>query len=265
MSLPMFLVIPVIIGTKSLDSWHFTHFRQPLQKIVLGFLTGSTSLSYWYIPFICVVYCCFPIFVLMNKFPKLYFLLIPLLCVATIAGRPVINNNPLHSFVYFLPSYLIGIISARYSHTIRYRNGKIIGFLSLIISIFLVLPQILFSTEHSNNYIVEIIANAQVFDANLFQKIFLAFFLFYNLPTKINVVNFLLAKLADASFAIFFIFDYIHIGTCYLLKISKVDLLIIPSIGMCLIYFLFVIVFSYSIAVCIKQISAKYSRFIIGW
>lgn len=265
MSLPMFLVIPLIIGTKSLDSWHFVHFKQPLQKIVLGFLTGSTCLSYWYIPCICIVYCCFPIFVLMNKFPKLYFLLIPSLYIATIIGRPITDNNPLHSFGYFLPSYLIGIIFARYSHTIKYRNGKIIGIISLIISIFLVLPQVLFSTEYGSNYIVETITNTQIFDANLFQKIFLAFFLFYNLPTKINGVNFLLAKLADASFAIFFIFDYIHIGTCYLLKISKIDLLIIPSIGICLIYFLFIIVFSYSIAVCIKKISGKHSRFVIGW
>lgn len=265
MSLPMFLVIPLIIGTKSIDSWHFIHFKQPLQKIVLGFLTGSTSLSYWYIPFICIVYCFFPIFVLMNKFPKLYFLLIPSLCIATITGRPVMDNNPLQSFVYFLPSYLIGIIFARCSHTIRYRNGKIIGITSLIISIFLVLPQVLISAEHGNSYIVETIANTHTFDANLFQKIFLAFFLFYNLPTKIKGINFLLAKLADASFAIFFIFDYVHIGTCYLLKLSKIDLLITPSIGTCFIYFLFVIAFSYFIAICTKQIFGKYSRFVIGW
>ncbi len=263
MSLPMALTIALFSKTRYVDSLNFI---QAIKNIAFGFLVGSTVPSYWYIPFVCLIFCCAPIFALTNKFPKLYLSIIPLLYLAAITGRPFPVTNPFHSFVYFLPVYLIGMVFAKYHHLIVKRNRKIVGFVSLSISIVLTLIQVSISHSYGTVFFLN---NAQyhfAFDINLFQKVFLCFFLFNVFPTQSSLTNSWLTKLADASFAMFFIHDYLSFVLQYLSKKCwNFDLLSSPNIGILLIFFVCVFSFSYLIAIWMKQISGKYSRFIIGW
>jgi probable poly-beta-1,6-N-acetyl-D-glucosamine export protein len=265
MSLPMVFMVPLIIGTNLLESLHYTHLKQPIQRIVWGFLVGNTVPSYWYIPVICLLFCCAPIFVWMNRFPKLYVLIIPLLYIATISGRPTMETNPFQNFAYFLPTYMVGILFAKYHHLLGKKNRSKIACCSLSISIILALLQVTILKGYGTVLILSYTTDYFAFDINIFQKLFFCFFLVNYLPTRSNWLNSSLAKLSDASFAIFFIHDYINLGIYYLVKSWSLDLSIPTGIGTHLAVFTFVLSFSYFVALLIKQLSGRYSRLIIGW
>jgi probable poly-beta-1,6-N-acetyl-D-glucosamine export protein len=253
------LLAPLITGKKNIFFSNYEQFREVIQRIALGLLTGNIASSYWYIPFICLVFLCAPIFVIINRAPQLYWLIVPLLCISIIIGRPITHPNPFHSLIYFTPIYMVGMFFAKYNYSSSLKNRKLISFYSLIILVIISLIQVYFSGNHSDNS-----PNYFINSTSILQKILLSFFLANNLPIRIEWINHLLGKFADASFGVFFVHDYVNSIICYLLKYLKLYTIIKPSIGVHFIFFLLVLTLSYSIVFCIKKVSSKYSRFIIG-
>lgn len=83
--------------------------------VVLNVVTGARLTAYWYIPFIMVVFLASPLFrALARQDDRIVAAAVLLgLLGAMYFERPMQNLNPLHSFLYFAPFYLGGILYAK--------------------------------------------------------------------------------------------------------------------------------------------------------
>ena len=94
----------------------FPSVAETLSRAALNLLTGHTITAYWYVPFIMLIFALSPAF---DRFirarPETRFALTALaFLIAAYAHRPTENLNPLHSSLYFLPFYLLGILYCQY-------------------------------------------------------------------------------------------------------------------------------------------------------
>jgi probable poly-beta-1,6-N-acetyl-D-glucosamine export protein len=256
------LLAPLITGKKNIFFLNYEQFGEVIQRIALDLLTGNIASSYWYIPFICLIFLCAPIFVIINRAPRLYRLIFPLLCISIIVGRPITHPNPFHSLIYFTPIYMVGMFFAKYNYSISLKYRKLFGFYSLIVLLIMSLIQACISGagNHLNDLSTYLINGTSIL-----HRILLCFFLVNNLPSRIVWIDHLLGKFANASFGMFFVHDYVNSSICYILRYTKLYTAIYPSAGVHFIFFLLVLALSYSVAFCIKKVFGQYSRFIIGW
>ncbi|MEW9854164.1 acyltransferase family protein [Novosphingobium sp. M1R2S20] len=90
---------PQLIG--SLPLW---------QKVPLLILTGAHMGPYWFKPMMAVFYTMAPALVAMDKHPRSYIAIAPLLLVSVLlVPRPTYDLQPLQAAVHYLPVYLLGM------------------------------------------------------------------------------------------------------------------------------------------------------------
>lgn len=91
------------------------------------YFTGFRIVAYWYIPFAMIIFLMSPIFISFLRLNLKFQLLIifPLLIISTLIHRPVEDSGyaVIQSAAYFLPIYLIGMISSQ-QKTFIYANLK---------------------------------------------------------------------------------------------------------------------------------------------
>lgn len=224
--------------------------------------TGRVITAYWYIPFIMMVFLCSPIFlkyIEMSK-KKQFYIFIPLITISILVGRPLNDMNPLHSFVYFTPIYLLGIIySINEKKIFNFIKNKslILGLITLSISIF----QVVTYNNYGNNYSDTI--SFTCFDIILIQKIFMIFFFLSILRKLDNKEIPILKYIASVSFAIYFLHPWVLRGFSYLSVYDYVSFL--PGSIIFLLNTLLVIGISLAGAKICKSIFGYRSRYIIGW
>ncbi len=95
------------------------------------YFTGFGIYSYWYVPFVMLIFLMSPIFIsfIRLKLNAKLFIIFPLLLISTLIHRPVGNSayGVIQSVIYFLPIYLIGIISSENKTLIySYLKGKVL-------------------------------------------------------------------------------------------------------------------------------------------
>ncbi len=73
--------------------------------------TGRILTAYWYIPFIMIIFGLSPIFIkYINASRKMQiFIFLLLFAISGLVHRPNFNLSPIHSLVYFVPMYLLGM------------------------------------------------------------------------------------------------------------------------------------------------------------
>jgi surface polysaccharide O-acyltransferase-like enzyme len=240
------------------NTWH--------QTIKLGiqyWWTGSILNAYWYIPFIMIIFALSPLFIKQIQLPvKVQVgLFIFLLCVCALVHRPSHNLSPLHSVIYFMPVYMLGIIcSIEKVRVFKFLAGK-----SFILGLCIVLmsaAQILIYNNYGNFH-KETLFSYEGIDMIIFQKILMCFFLL-SVTQKIGTKELPFLKyIASASFAIYFLHPWILYLFDYLSVFKYFNFL--PGVLGFAVTGPIVIAISLAIAEIFKWVIPNKSRFVIGW
>ena len=225
--------------------------------------TGRIATAYWYIPFILIIFTLSPLFIRYIKLSTVYrnYTFLILLFAAMFIHRPAGNLSPLHSVLYFMPIYMLGIICSIHRDTvIDCIKGKsmIIGLVVLFLSV----TQVLFFEGHGNFHKNEIFSYGGI-DIMIIQKIAMCFF-FLSILQKYENSNIPVLKLlASSSFAIFFIHPWILEIFSKTGVISFLNFL--PEMGTFLITVPLVLISSLLVAYITKLVLKKNSRYVVGW
>jgi fucose 4-O-acetylase-like acetyltransferase len=225
--------------------------------------TGRIVNAYWYMPFIIIIFALSPIFIRyiqlsMEKRLALFFVL---LLFSMIIQRPLSNISPIHSVLYFISIYLLGINASLHIDRItNFLNGKIM--MLGVATIGLAMLQAFFFEGHGNFH-KESIFDFRGFDTIVIQKIAMSAF-FLALLFGLERYNLIwLKSLATMSFAIFFIHPWVELIYSEIVPSSlMVD---IPGFLTFIIRFVCVMTLSIGVASFIKLIFGRRSRYAIGW
>ena len=236
--------------------------ERPFLAVLWYLITGRVIFAYWYIPMAMLLFAVSPLVNWIIKSNKVLWSIFLLTPISMIIHRPLDNLNAVHSLIYFFPVYLIGVWSSL-------NNQKIYAYLRdskkkavLIFSaIALGLIQVLIF-QHTGNFHKELLS-ITVPDVNLLQKICLCFFFMSWLDnyedTKIAVAN----KTAETSFAIYFIHPF-FINFLFAVS-SKLNSDFSGNFISLILATITVTLGSMAIAVIIKAVLKKKSRYLIGW
>jgi surface polysaccharide O-acyltransferase-like enzyme len=249
----IFMSIPAIVliffAPKFGIEWNAHHTDKPvILRIITFYLTGSHLSQFWFIPMIVFYYLAAPLFKFIDTHNKLYYTLPLFLTLSIIIGRPEGNDNPLHSFLFYLPVYLTGMASSHYLDKTLLLLEKYFYYLLAAI---LILSTILYFED--------------IRAISLVQKIMLCLAILHIFKVFDN--NKILNKLdvvATYSFGIYFIHMYIIIVILKVMNATNMD--IFRSMGIFSFILLTTVTTLISIFLLwlIKLINKKNSRIIIG-
>lgn len=234
----------------------------PLRAIIWYLCTGNIILAYWYVPMAMLLFAISPIVNKIIKSGKLLAVVLALLPISLIVHRPIENLNAIHSLIYFFPVYLLGAWSS-INHRIisEYLRDHKKQLLLAAVAILLGLLQV-FVWQHAGNFAKDF-WSITVPDINLLQKIVLCFLFISLLDRYENTEIPWLNKVAETSFAIYFIHVFVLNAT-----FSLFTRLNFNYQGNFLIW-LFVgsatVIASMAIAFGVKAVLKKKSRYLIGW
>ncbi|MGS0525955.1 acyltransferase family protein [Zobellia nedashkovskayae] len=227
----------------------------------LYYITGAQLVAYWYIPFAICLFLMYPIHIryIELKQKHQFIILALLFTIALLIHRPVDELNVIQSLVYFTPIYLFGILCSK-NKTIIYEKLKNKEFFLLtIVLVLAVLQALLGRYENYQKYAFEY----DGIDLILLQKsIFCVFFMVF-LHRFENTQNKLLSILASTSFAIYFLHGYV-LQLIIVLK-TKFHILVAYPWVTYFILWATVIFCSISLAVLLKKLAPKYSKYITGY
>lgn len=234
-------------------------FTNNTTDIIKTMYTGLHMTGYWYITFIMIVFLLSPLFIKFIQTKYKLSILITSFIVSIVIHRPAENLNQLHSVVYFTFFYLLGIwLSINKEKALKYLKNKEILISFMVIGVIVI--QTIFIGKYGNYHKGFFELNG--IDFILIQKLLLCL-LFFTLLTRYEERKMIiLDKLAEYSFAIYFIHPYV-------LRIFKNK--IYPKIIGTNYWIVFMaetviaVLVSILVAIIIKKILKKYSRYIIGY
>jgi probable poly-beta-1,6-N-acetyl-D-glucosamine export protein len=227
--------------------------------IITNLLTGRTLWAYWYIPFIMLVFLLSPVFIRFIHLTLTTKMVITtiLLMVSIFVQRPAWELNPLHSLIYYVPYYLLGIIYSMERDKINpWLEGKALWLLFITIAIATIM-HLLGQTDNAGK--ASIFAWHGV-DYMVFQKLSLIpLMLAFTLALQKYDIPFL-KTLANMSFALYFLHQW---SLSFMRDLGMMDFE--HGFGGVLMIFTGVMLFTYLLARIIKLILNRTSRYVIGW
>jgi peptidoglycan/LPS O-acetylase OafA/YrhL len=185
-----------------------------------------------------------------------------LLLLSTVVQRPIMNTNPLHSLLYFLPIYMIGILCSVHRvwlvERLQRRKTLLILGIAAVTSL-----QIWIHGGHHNNFKESFLEFAG-FDLIPLQKLMMCLLVLSYLPELEKTDFARLKALAMVSFAIYFLHTWV-IGYVWKPLIKNLYPADGPSalpfvLSLPLIAFACVL-----IAKTIGRVLGDRSRYVIGW
>lgn len=248
--------------------WH-EHFILGTNDIVnkyiiptlLYYATGAHLVAYWYIPFAVCLFLMYPLhikFIEMKLKYQLHVLFL-LFALALFIHRPVDELNVIQSVVYFTPPYLLGILCSK-NKTIIYEKLKKKELILLVFVLFIAILQALLG--HYDNYQKHAFKYDGI-DLILLQKSIFCIFFMLLLHRFESTQNKLLSMLASTSFAIYFLHGYV-LQLFMVLKAKFHILVPYPWVTYFLVW-VGLIFFSMSLAILLKKLIPKYSKYITGY
>ncbi len=269
-----FFLFPYILLSLPWIIWHLTTDMSPnLHQLHASIedmstaaswylITGRTLTAYWYIPMGLMLFALSPWVMDLIKKNALLTVAIPLFIIAMIIHRPVSNLNALQSLLYFIPIYLIGAWSSAHKDKLFPIIDKWWWLLFASALALALLQAKLYGAGVLNKGIFEL----TVPDLMLPQKLLFTFALLGLLNNFEHIEIKWLQKLAEASFAIYFIHPWLT--TPWWMIYNSPDTFGFSgqgNIGTTLLVTGVVIAISYLIAIFVRKIFSKKSRYIIGW
>ena len=245
------------LGIDEPESW-----MQYFEIAAIYLWTGRTAIAYWFIPVILIIFTMSPFFIRYIKLStkKRIYLILILLVISVYIGRPDKNLSPFHSFLYYIPVYMLGITcSINREAVMDFIKDKsmILGLIVLLLSII----QVIFFGILSIPAEIEIGVDELKID--LVQKIIMCFFLL-SILQKYEHSNLPGLKfLASTSFAIYFIHPWVLLVFVNSGMREYLDFL--PGMVVFLITIPLVIISCLLIAYVFKRVLKENSRHFIGW
>ena len=236
--------------------------KSPFVAIIWYLITGEIIVAYWYIPMAMLLFAVSPLVNIIIKSQKVLEAFLLLLPISLIIHRPIENTNAVHSLIYFFPIYLLGVWSsinnkAIYAYLKDNKKKIAIGLLAIVLG----LIQILVFKQTGNFH--KDFWSVTVPDINLLQKILLCF-LFMSILDIYENTNFkLVNKVAEISFAIYFIHPFV-VTSLYSIS-TRLNLNYQGNFISWILTGLLVLTISATIAFAIKAVLKKNSRYLIGW
>lgn len=249
-------IINVFFIEKSYKIYGFNNNNLDILK---SLYTGVHMMGYWYMTFILLMFLISPIFIKYIQSNYKGKILIISFFVSLFIQRPLLNFNQIHSVIYFTFFYLLGMYCAINKEKIlKTLNNKII-LLFLGACLFTYIET--FIEGRIGSYEKNILEYNGI-DLMLIQKTLLCLFFFKLMDKFENRKLFLLDKLAEYSFVIYFLHPFFMKVYEYklvpLISIRNYYLLVILEMVLTVIICIF-------IAIIIKKIFGKYSRYLIGY
>ncbi len=230
-----------------------------VELILLNLLTGRTLWAYWYIPFAMMIFLLSPVFIRfihLSLRAKIW-VTASLLLLSMYVHRPVWEINPLHSLMYYLPYYLLGIIYSMEHKTINaWIQNK--AFILMLISI--ATATAMHWLGQTDNTAKATILAWQGIDYMVLQKLSLIPFM---LAFTMYLQRFdipLLKTMASMSFALYFLHQWV-------LSFLRSSGLMEFNHGFAGVLLLCAVttILSYLLARFIRLLTGKQSRYMIGW
>jgi fucose 4-O-acetylase-like acetyltransferase len=244
--------------SKDVASWY-----EYIELVGIYLWTGRVATAYWYIPFIFIVFLLSPVFI---QYVRLSLtarmgIFFGLLILSTLIQRPVANLSLLHSFIYYIPIYLLGInCSIHRDQVVNFVSGKsmFLGGLVLALAAFQAAFVDGFGYHHKESML-----SYEGVDILILQKIVMCFFLLsvFQAYEDRNIPG--LKLLAAASFSIYFLHPWLLKFVTNEKFYSLVDF--IPGIGVFILTVPLIIVSSMVIAYTARRVLKNHSRYILGW
>ena len=232
--------------------------------------TGAAMTAYWYIPFIMVTFALSPLHILFIR-QKTTVQVIGTMCLVVIAiflQRPLHNYLVLQSVLYFMPVYLIGIFSSIHREKI-YQLLERKELILLVMVIILAGVQAYFV---SNEGYHKAPFEYGGIDIMFLQKIILSFFFLIFLHRFEGTQSKILDIIASTSFAIFFIHGYLKYSGMKVMSAIGIqnlsNLALFEGSSQWIVLIVAVLVITtlcILMALMIKKILPKYSRYLIGY
>ncbi|NTS78787.1 acyltransferase [Catenovulum sp. SM1970] len=269
-----YVFVPYLLLSIPWIIWHLSGSMQPaiheqytdltnLSSLATWYIvTGRMLTAYWYIPMGMMLFAISPWVIHLIKKHQLMYFTIPLFLIAIWVHRPIANLNAIQSLIYFLPVYLFGVWASvnRDQLFIFIDKYWLIMFLSAVA---LALGQAyFFGAGVLNKDAFEL----TVPDLMLPQKILLTLVLLAILNKFEHIEINVLQKLAEVSFAIYFIHPWFT--TPWWMIFDSPDLFGLQGYGNIVTTFIvtmLVIAMSYVVALILKRAFKKRSRYLIGW
>jgi len=240
------------------------HPIDALPPLIGAVMTGRhMATPLWFIPVIAVFYLAAPLFIAIDRRPRLYWIILPLLALAMLIHRPLEHKLVWQSAVYCLPVYMAGCWASHHREPLLQwlsRHRTLVGgvFITLIAVELFVLKRsgAVFSARPFS-------IERGVLDIDLPAKVLASLFaleLLYRRQERLPVWMF---HVAGASFGMFFVHEYIIDALTAMGRRTHLDL---EGHGMLLFLPLtaFVAATSYLITELTKRIFGHRSRMIIG-
>lgn len=251
----------IVFDSGGLDFLPASLQDKPLLSILWFIATGRAVYAYWFIPMVILIFLIAPLVNYLIKTKSLLKVILFLIPIAMIIHRPLYNMNPLHSLVYFLPVYLLGIYSSIHREKIiYYLKGDRPKLIILCSAILLCLIQVLVFNVSGN--FSKSFFSVTIPDLNIIQKILLCFLFISVLDNLEKAEINSLKQTAQTSFAIYFIHPFLLRP---LTRLSRVWGNFEGNLLTLLIATFLTVTISVAIAHLIKLVFKKNSRYIIGW
>lgn len=226
------------------------------------YITGLHLTAMWFIPMITLFYLLGPVFAALDRDGRVYYLVPPLFVLSLFLHRSYANLDIIHSFIFFLPIYLLGMWTSR-NLSLVMKIMERVHIPAALIWVSLVVIQFFFFKAAGNVYVKEAFSfESDIISVNMIQKTVLAFLLVYYLSRLQDRIGTSLDAIATTSFAIYFLHSYVIKFTSSML--TKLDLAIAGNF----ITFIFacaaVLGVSLWVALMTKRIFPNRSRILIG-
>lgn len=222
-------------------------------------LTGHLLMSYWYIPFVILLFAISPVilsFIALKQRQK--WVLLGLSClISLLVHRPSMNINAFHSLIYFLPFYLMGILYGEHRDT---ANAWLREQVMLVGLVWLILVAVMLAAGQMGNAYAPTPWQAQGMDWMLLQKAAMIAFILAVLLRYADYQIPALTRIADMSFALFFIHPWViygfqQTGWAYDLG-GFAEFALFASV---------VVMLSIAIATTARIVAGKWSRYAVGY
>ena len=229
--------------------------------------TGRMVTAYWYIPFVFLIFLAAPLF---DRFIRLeqrtkWLVFAATLAVAFWIHRPADNLNPIQSFAYFTNIYLFGILFCEYRATIIavVTRRPVLAVLAILMFAVAAVQVLAF---HRIGNIERGPGDGWMpmgFDFMLVQK-YIGILLFCGLFARWGKhMGRLLSFVAANSFGLYFVHGVVIAVLTRLL--AKVIAPHLPNpVADLVMYTVIVLAISIACVVVVKQVTGRYSRYIIG-
>lgn len=244
--------------------WFPRRGESDVLHVALQFLSGDQMpIPLWFIPMIAVYYLLAPVFVAIDRKPHWYWVIPPLILLASFSHRPQHQTHLNQSVLYFLPVYLSGMFISHYRERaldwVRSWRWPLIAAVAGAVAFEVAFRDRTGAIESARMFSTE----RGVFDVNLYAKLILSVLFLEALRRAPSWLHRLAHAPADMSFGIFFV----HYYFIYFARDLRVELGGAPWAGGVLnlsTYTLVLVVLSMAFVWLVRALLGKRSRYVVG-